>query len=237
MNTKTSVSSVSPTILCLETAGLSCSVCLANEKGVLYERVESTPYKHSEILAPFVDEILKEAGLEVSELSAIVINKGPGSYTGLRVGFSLVKALAYSCGVPLIGVSGLEGLAWSALEKNEFDLCVPMLDARRMEVYLAIYDSTLKTVEEPRPQVLNETYFSHSRFMEKNVLLTGNGIEKLSSFSLPANITLTEGHLKATNLISPGLRALKDDRTENAAYFEPLYLKEARITTSNKTLT
>nr|MBS0037970.1 tRNA (adenosine(37)-N6)-threonylcarbamoyltransferase complex dimerization subunit type 1 TsaB [Saprospiraceae bacterium] len=237
MNTKTSVSSVSPTILCLETAGLSCSVCLANDKGVLYERVESAPYKHSEILAPFVDEILKEAGLKVSDLSAIVINKGPGSYTGLRVGFSLIKALAFSCGVPMIGISGLEGLAWTASEKTEFDLCIPMLDARRMEVYLAIYDSQLKTVEEPRPQILNETYFSHSRFMEKNVLLTGNGIEKLSSFSLPANISLTEGHLKASNLIAPGLKALIGQKTENTAYFEPMYLKEARITTSNKTHT
>jgi tRNA threonylcarbamoyladenosine biosynthesis protein TsaB len=225
----------SPLLLCLETAGSSCSVCLSSGTKILIEKEEQEAFKHNELLAEFTHQILKASDLTISQLSAIVINQGPGSYTGLRVGFAFGKALAYASGKPLLTVSGLEGMVDEAAKTTSADLYIPMLDARRMEVYLAVYGSDLSEIEEPAPVEITEAYFSRQLFQDKNVLLIGEASEKTMQISLPSNFSKINLDLKASNLIGPALRRIELGAID-PAYIEPMYLKEARITTSKKTL-
>ena len=230
------VTSPTPYILAIETAGLSCSVCLARGENPIGQKLESIAYQHSKLLAPFVRELLDEHQLQVGDLSGLIINKGPGSYTGLRVGFAFAKSLAFSCGIQMVGISGLEALAWQTAKIKEFDLCIPMLDARRMEVYMAVYNHQLEILEDPHPLVLDESFFLRKDFTDRKVVLTGNGTEKLSAFNLPPNFEIFPGELEAIQLLAPGIKAFREKAYENIRYFEPMYLKEARITTSRKTL-
>ncbi len=230
------VNSTTPIILAIETAGLACSVCLARGENPIGQKIESTAYQHSKILAPFVKELLDEHQLQVGDLGGLIINKGPGSYTGLRVGFAFAKSLAFSCGIPMVGISGLEALAWQAAKNKKFDLCIPMLDARRMEVYMAVYNHQLEALEDPRPLVLDESFFLREDFTDRKVVLTGNGTAKLSAFNLPPNFEIYPGDPEAIHLLDPGIRAFREKNYENIRYFEPMYLKEARITSSRKTL-
>lgn len=234
MNQKSTLDN-NPLILSLETAGTSCSVCLSEGAHVLFEMEEHEAYRHNELLADFTDRILKQAKLKVKELDAIVINHGPGSYTGLRVGFAFGKALSYASGIPLYPVSGLEGMATEAIKLSAADWYVPMLDARRMEVYSAVYDSNLNCVEPPLPLILNEEFFAQKRYADQKVLLIGEAAEKAIPLGPPSNFKFLSIGLKASNLITPALKRMRLP-AEDSAYMEPMYLKEVRITTSKKTL-
>lgn len=224
-----------PILLCLETAGKSCSVCISSGENIIIEKEEHQAFKHNELLADFTNELLRTAELSVDQIYAVVINKGPGSYTGLRVGFAFGKALSYASGLPLIAVSGLEGMAIEAYSKRPFDLCLPMLDARRMEVYTAVYDQNLLEIEGPAPVEIQESYFKREIFKKKVVALVGEAARKTAEIQLPPNFILIDGELKASNLIRPAMKRLSDPFID-PAYIEPLYLKEVRITTSKKTL-
>lgn len=227
-----------PLLLCFDTSDKSCTACIVSGREIVAERETHETYKHSEMLAPFIREMLDQLTLEPADLSGIVINKGPGSYTGLRVGFALAKAIGYASGLPIYGVSGLEALASKAIEKTGADLFVPMIDARRMEVYSAIYDHRLREIHPPRPVILDDEFLKKPVFRDvRKVVAVGSGANKLRQLSgMPEHWEVMELQNEARQLTGPGLERHHRGESEDIAYFEPLYLKEARITTPKQTL-
>ena len=152
------------TILNIETSGRICSVAITKDGAVEYQLEDHEGMKHAEVLAPFVEKCMEELKRKGDRLDAIAVSIGPGSYTGLRIGLSLAKGLAFSMDLPLIGVSTLQILAVKAMFRNfNYDgteLLVPMIDARRMEVFTGVYDFALNEIETPGAKILDETSWS-----------------------------------------------------------------------------
>jgi len=212
-------------ILSIETATTNCSVSLSKDgETLLLKEDNSNNYSHAERLHVFIDETLREANIERSELEAIAVSKGPGSYTGLRIGVSAAKGLCCALDIPLISVSTLEALAYQVNVDN--GVIVPMLDARRMEVYSAIYSSNLKQVRDIEAQILDESSFTQELSKGK-VYFIGNGVEKTKALLKHENAFFIEGKLPSANQMSAlaYLKYKKSD-TEDVAYFEPYYLKD-----------
>ena len=212
-------------ILSIETATTNCSVSLSkNGETLLLKEDNSNNYSHAERLHVFIDETLREANIERSELEAIAVSKGPGSYRGLRIGVSAAKGLCYALDIPLISVSTLEALAYQVNVDN--GVIVPMLDARRMEVFSAIYSSNLKQVRDIEAQILDESSFTQELSKGK-VYFIGNGVEKTKALLKHENAFFIEGKLPSANQMSAlaYLKYKKSD-TEDVAYFEPYYLKD-----------
>ncbi len=212
-------------ILNIETSTTNCSVSLSQggETSVLKEDYSSN-YSHAERLHIYIDEVLKEANLEPSNLDAIAISKGPGSYTGLRIGVSAAKGLCYALDKPLISIFTLEALAHQI--KIEEGIIVPMLDARRMEVYSAIFDSEYNQIRDTQAQVLDESSFAE--YLEKGkVYFIGNGVAKTKDLLSHPNAIFIEDKLPSANemsLLAYNKHKKKD--IEDVAYFEPYYLKD-----------
>lgn len=181
-------------------------------------------YSHAERLHMYVDAVLNEAKLELKDLDAIAISKGPGSYTGLRIGVSAAKGLCFALDKPLISVSTLEALAYQ-VSCNE-GVVVTMLDARRMEVYSAIFDSEYNQIRETEAQILDENSFK--AYLEKGkVYFVGNGVGKAKTIISHPNAIFIDDKLPSANEM--GLLAFnkyKISDTEDVAYFEPYYLKD-----------
>jgi len=146
-------------ILNIETATKNCSVSLArNGETILYKEIAEQGYSHAEKLHVFIEEILKESQIDIKLLKAVAVSKGPGSYTGLRIGVSTAKGLCYALGIPLIAVDTLAVLAQSVSQKN--GLIVPMIDARRMEVYSAVFDHNHQKIKDVQAEILTENSYS-----------------------------------------------------------------------------
>ena len=144
-------------ILCIETSTTVCSVCIIADEKIISFREVNNGFSHAENLHGFIEEVLKESNLSFSQLSAVAVSKGPGSYTGLRIGVSAAKGLCYALNIPLISIDTLQSMAWGAAQtKNDTVLFCPMLDARRMEVYCAVYTKNLETVLPVNALVLDE---------------------------------------------------------------------------------
>jgi tRNA threonylcarbamoyladenosine biosynthesis protein TsaB len=209
----------------LETATTNCSVALS-KNGVLVALKEdnSANYSHAEKLHVFIEELLEENSIGVSDLDAIAVSKGPGSYTGLRIGVSTAKGLCFSLEIPLIAIPTLTSLA--AQVKLEDGMIVPMLDARRMEVYSVILDVALNPVRETRAQILDEHSFEE--YLEKaKLVFIGNGVEKFQSICTHPNAKFIEGKLpSAREMCELAEIKYKKSDTEDVAYFEPYYLKD-----------
>jgi tRNA threonylcarbamoyladenosine biosynthesis protein TsaB len=168
-------------ILYLETATKICSVALAKDEKLLGLRETAVSNSHSELITVFIGEVLNEAGIGINEIDAVAVSKGPGSYTGLRIGVSTAKGLCYSLDKPLISVSTLQSMAFGALkvypEIDKETIICPMLDARRMEVYYAFYDSNMHEVKPDSAAIITENYFSDIP-ENKKLFLFGDGAEK-----------------------------------------------------------
>ena len=146
-------------ILNIETATKNCSVSLAkNGETILCKEIAEQGYSHAEKLHVFIEEILKETAITVQDLKAIAVSKGPGSYTGLRIGVSTAKGLCYALGIPLISIDTLQVLAKQVVVEN--GLVVPMIDARRMEVYSAVFDTNHKKIMEVQAEILTEESYA-----------------------------------------------------------------------------
>ena len=210
-------------ILNIETATTNCSVAIAkNGKTLVLKEDYSQEFSHAERLLLYIDEVLIEANIKASSLDAIAVSKGPGSYTGLRIGVSAAKGLCFALNIPLISVSTLKSLA---CQVDILDgLIVPMLDARRMEVYSAVFDASQNQVRKTQAQILDENSFSKYLNNEK-VYFIGNGVEKFKNFIEHKNAIFIEGKLPSANNMSP-LSYKKIDNIEDVAYFEPYYLKD-----------
>jgi len=212
-------------ILNIETATTNCSVAVAkNGKTLVLKEDYSQGFSHAERLHVYIDEALKEAKIDAQSLDAIAVSKGPGSYTGLRIGVSAAKGLCFALGKPLISVDTLKSLS-KQVEIND-GLIIPMLDARRMEVYSAVFDTSNNQVRETQAQILNETSFSNYLGKGK-VYFIGNGVEKTKDIITHENAVFIDDKLPSANEMS-NLSNLKHQKSdiEDVAYFEPYYLKD-----------
>ena len=212
-------------ILNIETSTTNCSVSLSfeGETLVLKEDYDKN-YSHAERLHVYIDEVLKQAHIKSSQLDAIAVSKGPGSYTGLRIGVSAAKGLCFSLGKPLIAISTLEALAHQV--KTEEGIIIPMLDARRLEVYSADFDSSYNRLRETQAQVLNEDSFK-AFLDEGKVTFIGNGVAKTKELIIHNNAVFIDGKLPSADQMSQlAYNKYKKNDIEDIAYFEPYYLKD-----------
>lgn len=212
-------------ILNIETATTNCSVSLSREgETIVLKEDYNKNYSHAERLHLYIDDVLKQAGINPKQLNAIAISKGPGSYTGLRIGVSAAKGLCFALDIPLISVATLEALAHQVTIDE--GVIISMLDARRMEVYAAVFDPTYHQIRETQADILEETSFN--AYLESNkVFFIGDGIEKCKSLITHPNAIFVEDKLPSANEM--GLLAhhkYKANNFEDVAYFEPYYLKD-----------
>jgi tRNA threonylcarbamoyladenosine biosynthesis protein TsaB len=172
----------------------------------------------------YIDEVLKQANLKAVQLDAIAVSKGPGSYTGLRIGVSAAKGLCFAIGKPLIAVSTLEALAHQV--KTKEGIIIPMLDARRLEVYSAVFDSDYNRLRETQAQVLSEDSFKNY-LKETKVTFIGNGVAKTKELIIHNNAIFIDGKLPSADQMSQlAYNKYKKNDIEDVAYFEPYYLKD-----------
>lgn len=220
------------TILHLETTTTNCSVCLAQDgKCLALKENTSVQYSHAEELHPFIQEVLGEAKVDMNQIDAVAVSKGPGSYTGLRIGVSAAKGICYALDVPLISVSTLEALALQASPTEGF--VIPVLDARRMEVYSAVFDIENKAVREIRAEIISPDSFKD--FLKNGpCLLIGPGAAKCETVIQNENASFDSDALpSAKEMVELAWEKWQKKDFEDVAYFEPYYLKDF-ITTAKK---
>lgn len=224
-------------ILNIETSTSVCSVAIAKEGKVLAYRVSPGERSHATLLTPYIEEVLESSGISVEDLDGIAVCKGPGSYTGLRIGISTAKGMAYALNKPLIAigtlicmVNGLKAeLPYLLNDKNTL-LC-PMLDARRMEVYLALYDNELKTELEVRAEIINEHSFQNF-LRDRKIVFFGDGMEKCRNVIRHENAVFVENFNPLASYLSEiSYSYYLNNKFVDIAYFEPFYLKDFIATT------
>jgi tRNA threonylcarbamoyladenosine biosynthesis protein TsaB len=234
-------------ILNIETATEVCSVNLARNGKLLCEKESLEGLNHSRLLTVFIEEIFKENGYDPKQLDAVAVSKGPGSYTGLRIGVSVAKGMCYSLGIPLIAVGTLDALGEYTIQNRsnylpsecleEETLFCPMIDARRMEVYSKLTDSKGRELEPVSAQIIDENSFS---LWLKNykVIFFGNGSEKCRTALTHPNALFT-GPQKASArfMIKAVQEKYKNQEFEDVAYFEPFYLKNFIATVPKNRIT
>jgi tRNA threonylcarbamoyladenosine biosynthesis protein TsaB len=212
-------------ILNLETTTKNCSVAVSVDGELLeLKEINEGSYAHAEFLNPFIDEILQTAGLKFSDISAVAISKGPGSYTGLRIGVSAAKGLCFALDIPLIAIETLEILAKSIPILQGF--IVPILDARRMEVYRAVYDSKYKIIS-PTDAIVISTDTLDALLEKGEVHFVGDAVEKCKPLIQHPNAVFHENTFpSAKDLCLPAYQRFLNNTFEDVAYFEPYYLKD-----------
>lgn len=231
-------------ILCIETGTDICSVGIAKDGELLSLRESDEGRDHARKVGVFVDELLRETGIVPDDLDAVAVGKGPGSYTGLRIGVSFAKGLCYGLQKPLVAVGSLDALAEVAREDYEAGilsvddwdgayLC-PMVDARRMEVYAQVFDTEGRPQGEVSAEVVDEGSFAAFRGQGRPFVIFGSGARKCADV-LP-DAVYVEVTPSAHGLARLAQQALDEGRTEDIAYFEPFYLKDFVVTTSRKKL-
>lgn len=247
-------------IILIETSTALCSVALAEDGAITAYRESSAPKAHASLTAVFVQEVLAERGLSLNDCDAVCVSMGPGSYTGLRVGVSTAKGLCFGSGKPLLAVGTLDTLvaqaasfaeaeaniepqsglypraAASAEEAgaNEYRYIVPMIDARRMEVYAAVFENG-KQITETAPAIIDENSFAE--YLEQGpVLFIGDGAGKCAEVIKHPDAHFCQCHPKASSMLSPAIEAFRKGDFKDVAYFEPFYLKEFVATVSKKKL-
>ena len=227
-------------ILCIETGTTVCSVALGNENGVLGYKDLNDSKAHATQLSVLIDELMGELKFDISQIDAIAVNKGPGSYTGLRIGVSLAKGICYSLGKPLIAIGSLDsmvpGVANTTDAKNA-DLLCPMIDARRMEVYSAFFSKSLDRISEVEAIIVDSDSFL-DQLKDHRILFFGNGASKCKSvISDQKAIFIDNFEPSACFMLPLAIKAYRDEIFEDIAYFEPFYLKDfVAIKAQNKVL-
>lgn len=231
-------------ILCIETGTDVCSVGIARDGELLSLRESDEGRDHARKVGVFVDELLRETGIAPDDLDAVAVGKGPGSYTGLRIGVSFAKGLCYGLRKPLLAVGSLDALVEVAREDYEAGILAvddwqharlcPMVDARRMEVYAQVFDSQGTPLTDVSAEVVSEESFAAYRQAGEPFVIFGSGARKCAD--LLAGATFVEVTPSARGLARLAQQALDEGRTEDIAYFEPFYLKDFVVTTSKKKL-
>ena len=251
-------------IILIETSTALCSTALAENGAIVSYRESSAPKAHASLTAVFVQEMLSERGMSLSDCDAICVSMGPGSYTGLRVGVSTAKGLCFGSGKPLVAVGTLDTLVAQAVEEccpeSSYRFIIPMIDARRMEVYTAVFGPSVipsetsvipseasvipseaegspcyRQITGTAPMIIDENSFAD--YLEQGAcLFIGDGAGKCADVIRHPNARFCQCQPKASAMLSPALRAYKEKRFEDVAYFEPFYLKEFVATVSKKKL-
>ena len=231
-------------ILCIETGTDVCSVGIARDGELLSLRESDEGRDHARKVGVFVDELLRETGIAPDDLDAVAVGKGPGSYTGLRIGVSFAKGLCYGLRKPLLAVGSLDALVEVAREDYEAGILAvddwqharlcPMVDARRMEVYAQVFDSQGTPLTDVSAEVVSEESFAAYRQAGEPFVIFGSGARKCAD--LLAGATFVEVTPSARGLARLAQQALAEGRTDDIAYFEPFYLKDFVVTTSKKRL-
>ena len=219
-------------IILIETSTALCSVALAEDGKVTAYRESSAPKAHASLTAVFVQEVLEERGVKLADCDAICVSKGPGSYTGLRVGVSTAKGLCFGSGKPLVAVGTLDTLVAQA--GDVAGIVIPMIDARRMEVYSAVFENGTQ-ITETTPVIVDENSFAE--YLEQGpVLFIGDGAGKCADVIKHPNAHFCQCNPKASAMLQPAVAAYRAQQFEDVAYFEPFYLKEFVATVSKKKL-
>lgn len=211
-------------ILNIETATKNCSVSLAKDgETIICKEIAEQGYSHAEKLHVFIAEIIKEAGVLMSDLKAIAVSHGPGSYTGLRIGVSAAKGLCYALEVPLIAIDTLTSLANQVKHHDGF--IVPMIDARRMEVYSAIFNSNKEMIREVQAEILTEESFANQAEI---IYFIGDSNEKAKSVLKKTNFIFLDEIVfpSANEMSSISYQKFQNNDFVDVAYFEPYYLKD-----------
>ena len=224
-------------IILIETSTALCSTALAEDGVITSYRESSAPKAHASLTAAFIKEMLSERRISLDNCDAVCVSMGPGSYTGLRVGVSTAKGLCFGSGKPLLAVGTLDTLVAqvSETERSSYRYIIPMIDARRMEVYTAIFTPDGHQLTETAPAIINENSFA-KELDEGAVLFIGDGAGKCADIIGHPNAVFLQCNPKASSMLSPALKAYKEKRFEDVAYFEPFYLKEFVATVSKKKL-
>ena len=261
-------------IILIETSTALCSVALAENGAVTAYRESSAPKAHASLTAVFVQEVLAERGISLSDCDAVCVSMGPGSYTGLRVGVSTAKGLCFGSGKPLLAVGTLDTLVAQAQmtgndgndhhviarseatwQSPKYRYIIPMIDARRMEVYAAVFAVTVTSdssnvlpdvaeaapaptfvqITETAPVIIDENSFSEY-LAQGPCLFIGDGAGKCSDVLKRPNAHFCQCHPKASSMTVPAQEALRKGDFKDVAYFEPFYLKEFVATVSKKKL-
>lgn len=219
-------------ILNIETATKNCSVALAKEgKTVLCKEIAEEGYSHAERLHVFIEEIISEAGIQLKDLVAVAVSQGPGSYTGLRIGVSAAKGLCYALNIPLIAVDTLKSLASKV--KIADGLIVPMIDARRMEVYSAVFSASLDKKREVLAEIIDENSFEG---LTEKLYFVGDCNEKCKTVLTKDNFVFLDEikYPSANEMSALSFDKYKISDTVDVAYFEPYYLKDFLIAVPKK---
>ena len=226
-------------LLNIETTSDVCSVALSKDGKLLNCMEDKEGRSHASKLTVLIDEVLKQESLSVNDLDGISISKGPGSYTGLRIGVSTAKGLCYGADLPLISVHTLQTLTQGFLNNiskylpkglNDSDLLVPMIDARRMEIYTAVLNSSNQFVREVEPVILDEHSFE-DLLNKGRLIFFGNGAGKAKGVIKHPNAKfINEIHFSATHMIALSEKQFRNRTFEDVAYFEPFYLKAFQAT-------
>ena len=213
-------------ILAIETATKNCSVALLKNGIVIAEKERiSDGYAHAEQLNLFIQDVLDSANITLNKVEAVALSMGPGSYTGLRIGTSTSKGLCYALGIPLIAISTLKAMAFAMAKIESSAIYCPMIDARRMEVFSALYDSNNKQVRGVQADVVDEN--TYAEFLVNEIIFFGDGALKCQEIINHKNAKFIEGiHPSAKNLGILAKVKFDNKDFEDVAYFEPYYLKD-----------
>lgn len=233
-------------ILNIETATQVCSVSLSKNGKIIALKETSEDKSHASKLTIYIDEILKENKKQVSDLDAIAVSKGPGSYTGLRIGVATAKGLAFSQDKPLIAINTLQAMAQEAAEKDDFlaqnkidkktAWFCPMIDARRMEVYSAFFDAENNFCRDVKADIIDENSYSEI-FEKRQVIFFGNGADKCKEEITHSNaFFISDINTSAKNMAILSEKAFAEKQFEDVAYFEPFYLKDFIAIVSKKNI-
>ena len=224
-------------LILLETSTSLCSTALAEDGRIVAERRSQEPRAHASLTTPFVQEMLQECGWKASDCDAVCVSMGPGSYTGLRVGVSTAKGLCFGAALPLLAVSTLDVLARQAISKGLLPqgckTILPMVDARRMEVYTAPYSPAGERLGEISAVVLDENSFA-GEFAAGPVMVIGDAADKFATLRASAPHSFVQCCPEASAMLEPATRKLQKKEFEDVAYFEPFYLKQFIATVPKK---
>ena len=227
-------------ILCIETATDVCSAALCSNSGVFFVKESADQKLHASMLTVYIEQLFKDAGITATDLKAVAVSKGPGSYTGLRIGVSVAKGIAFGASLPLISVATTLSMTMGLIQKmgqiDENTIFCPMIDARRMEVYSALYNHEGTQVKDISADIITETSFGEIPEKHK-IIFFGNGAEKCRNTIKRQNIEFFDNfNPSAAFMYKPVNDAFKLKHFEDVAYFEPFYLKNFVATTQRKNI-
>ncbi len=220
-------------ILCIETTSGICSAALCDKSGVIAIRESDSGRSHAALLTVFIEELLNKSGIKPSALEAVAVSKGPGSYTGLRIGVSVAKGICYASSVPLIGIEttlsmfhGFMSETQGRPDFNDNDLFCPAIDARRMEIYYSVFDITGRMVRAVSAEVMTADSLSGLPSSSR-LIMFGDGAMKCRDVLRRTNVVYYDGfRISASSMQKPAYEAFANKSFEDVAYFEPYYLKD-----------